>query len=192
MLLAFLMAVAEVAGAVVYRNYRLLTYFSLGFAASMAVFDMLPDAGLGYLAYTLFLLGVLLTVAFQRNGRKMALAGMGFHDFFEGLLASFTLTPLTALALVLHKLPEGMAVLSLFDRDIRPLEAVKLVLPFAMLIPAGAIAGQAFTGFSVVIAFCAGVVFGTTTRLIAEDVSTVSISSAAVGAVIAILTSLVV
>ncbi len=117
---------------------------------------------------------------------------MGFHDFFEGLLASFTLTPLTALALVLHKLPEGMAVLSLFDRDIRPLESVKLVLPFAMLIPAGAIAGQAFTGFSVVIAFCAGVVFGTTTRLIAEDVSTVSISSAAVGAVIAVLTSLVV
>ncbi len=200
--LAILMAIVEIFGAIVGAvacRRSVLTYFALGFAASMAIFDMLPDAATSSsLAYPLFLLGLAFVSLAWYLGERVrfaAVLGMGFHDFFEGVLASFALTPLTAAALILHKLPEGMAVLALLEGNTRSALKVVKVIPVALLIPAGALVGEAFSGFSVLIAFCAGIVFGTTVRLMIEtsgNVSTSSAASAVAGAIIAALTALVV
>ena len=155
LILPAVMALAEIAGTVIYlaspqgsvRN--LVASFGLGFALCIVLADIVPDATEDYLAGYGFLaagaaLGAPLMFALGRYGaaagKSGALIGMGLHNVGEGVVlaaAGPAFSPLIVTAAVAHKLPEGMVVFALAERLSAPWRWA-LALGLSLLIPIGA------------------------------------------------------
>jgi ZIP family zinc transporter len=155
---SLIFAVAEAAGAWFYHKTEspkwrgLLSAFGLGFAATIVLFDVLPDAtehySEGYLlaacaAVTTFVIWKRLhRVNENQTGASvnaMAVGGMAVHNFAEGAILASLTGPLSALFMVgalLHKLPEGMATYTLLGGTKRK-RNLAIAMGSALLIPMG-------------------------------------------------------
>jgi ZIP family zinc transporter len=154
-------AVAEAAGAWFYhktgnlKGRRLMSAFGLGFAATVVLCDVLPDAtehdSIGYLLAACAAVG---TFAIWKRGNResgehagsslnsIAVGGMALHNFAEGAVLASIAGPLSLLFVVgaiLHKVPEGMATYTLLGEK-KSKRNLAIAIGSSLLIPVGVMA----------------------------------------------------
>ena len=176
---SLIFAVAEAAGAWFYHKTEspkwrgLLSAFGLGFAATVVLFDVLPDATEHYsVGYLLAACAAVATFAiWKRTNREsgeqagasvnaVAVGGMALHNFAEGaILASLTgpLSALFMLGAILHKLPEGMATYALLGGK-KSARNLVFAMGSAILIPIGMLVRIPIAIEQPVMAMMAGVI----------------------------------
>jgi ZIP family zinc transporter len=176
---SLIFAVAEAAGAFFYHKTgnpnrrRLLSAFGLGFAATVVLFDVLPDATEHYsVGYLLAACGAVGTFAIWKRFNRasgeqvvapvnaVAVGGMALHNFAEGIVLASLTGPLSALFVVgaiLHKLPEGMATYTLLGGK-RNTRNLAITMGSALLIPIGVVAHVPAGLEQPVMAFLSGVI----------------------------------
>lgn len=166
-LMAGMMVFAEIVGALIYMRTRrtlartALACAGLGFAVAIVFADIIPDATEGYseLTPTFFAclaagaaLALLAGYGGRAIGRYTAVLGFTFHNFCEGVVLTTTaaISPLIAVGLVMHKLPEGMVSYALLDGVPDKLRfgiacASALMIPCGALLPIPESAAQPLT-----------------------------------------------
>ena len=145
------------------KNTIYLISFSAGVLLSVAFSHLIPEAlVLNHNALLWLLFGfvffyilehLIIIHSCQENEEcvvhpidKIALLGMGFHSLLDGLIIgvgfeiSSTLGILATIAVLLHKLPDGISMISiLLYNNYQRKEAIKYSLIVALLTPIGAI-----------------------------------------------------
>ncbi|HEY8805322.1 MAG TPA: hypothetical protein VIM42_09510 [Clostridium sp.] len=149
--IAIMFVVAELLGALICLKTKgtikrmIMSCIGLGFLFAIVFSDILPDAtknfSYGYLVCILGVLCMCLVGTNRKNiGNYTAVAGMGFHNFCEGIILTSigSISPILIVGLVLHKLPEGMVTFSLLD-GIKDRTRFIIASVIALLIPLGAL-----------------------------------------------------
>jgi ZIP family zinc transporter len=152
---------AEAVGAWFYHKTEnpkwrgLLSAFGLGFAATIVLCDVLPDATehytMGYLFAACSAVGTF--AIWKRLHREsgdqagnslnaVAVGGMALHNFAEGTVLASIAGPLSllfALGAILHKVPEGMATYTLLGGK-KSARNLAIAIGSSLLIPIGVMA----------------------------------------------------
>ncbi len=143
---------AELLGLIIFivtkesKKRMFLSCLGLGFAFAIAIADIIPDSSKDFkYAYVVVVFGIATMFAINKlgnfAGKYSAVAGMGFHNFCEGIvLTAMAVNPLMLVGLVLHKVPEGMVTFSLLDgkkdRTRFTISAlISLLIPLGALVP---------------------------------------------------------
>lgn len=144
--------IAELLGALIYYKTEdsvkrtLLTCLGLGFAITVVLLDIIPDATEDFsVGYWLVAIGFIAMFALgfytKSVGKYSAVLGLAIHNFAEGLIITTEfgpISPILAVGAVLHKLPEGMVSFSLLD-ELEDRTRFAIAALIALLIPVGAI-----------------------------------------------------
>jgi ZIP family zinc transporter len=147
--------VAELLGAIVFfktakSSTRLfLSCLGLGFIIMVIIMDILPDVDLYCpkrlpMGIACCLAGAALAFCIEHLGKRWgnlaATAGIGFHNFGEGVIIAgmSALSPILVIGFLLHKVPEGMVSFSLLE-GYRDRTRFLIAAGVALLIPLGAL-----------------------------------------------------
>jgi ZIP family zinc transporter len=155
---SLIFAVAEATGAWFFHKTenpkmrRVLSAFGLGFAATVVLCDVLPDAtehfSMGYLLAACAAVGTFAIWKYshresgERSGTSLngvAVGGMALHNFAEGAVLASIAGPLSlpfVAGAILHKVPEGMATYTLLGRE-KSKSSLAIVIGSSLLIPIG-------------------------------------------------------
>ena len=176
LLFPVVMAAAEILGAALFARSAnplqrlILACFGLGFALSIVLLDMLPDATTHYasgwmlVAAGVISAAVLMYAAGERGsslGRSGAILGLGLHNLCEGMVlasAGSMASPLILAGAVAHKLPEGMVVFSL-SNALGNAQRWALSVMLSLLIPLGTQLVMPESLRKPVLAFASGMLF---------------------------------
>lgn len=145
------------------KNTIYLISFSAGVLLAVAFSHLIPESEalnknalvwmLGGFVFFYILEHLIIIHSCQENEEcavhpidKIALLGMGFHSLLDGLIIgvgfeiSSTLGILTTIAVLLHKLPDGISMISiLLYNNYQRKEAIRYSLIVALLTPIGAV-----------------------------------------------------
>ncbi len=169
--IAIIMTLAEIIGAYIclknkeVLNRILLTSLGLGFTYIIVFMDILPDALEHYsIGAIICILGILFMYLIDKYanyvGGYAAVLGMGFHDFCEGAILTMlatSLSPITILAFIFHKVPEGIISFSLLEKINDNMKILVVVL-ISILIPLGTFISIPESIEQPVLAFISGVI----------------------------------
>lgn len=163
--------IAELLGALIYFKTEdsvkrtLLTCLGLGFAITVVLLDIIPDATEDFaFGYWLVVIGfvAMFAVGFYTNsaGKYSAVLGLAIHNIAEGVIITTEfgpISPILAVGAVLHKLPEGMVSFSLLD-ELEDRTRFAIAALIALLIPVGAVLPPSESLTKPLLALSAGVI----------------------------------
>ena len=163
--------IAELIGAIIFYKTKdtfkrmVLSCLGLGFAIAVVFLDIIPDAtenySFGYWICAIGIIVMLVTVRIEKHiGNYSAVAGLGIHNFAEGIIINSVagpVSPFIVLGAVLHKLPEGMVSFSLLE-DLKDGTRFLVAGIIALVIPIGALAPIPESITKPVMAFASGVI----------------------------------